>query len=293
MKLLREQGKLDEAIAECLKAVELDPTLSETHGSLGITLYVQGKLGEAIVEFRKAIELDPKAPRPTSAWVSLCRTRESWARRSSNTAGPSSSIRSSPWRTSTWVSLCVSGESWTRRSPNSGRPSRLIRGTPDSTARWVTFCVSRKSWTRRSPNGAWPSRSIRSSARRHCNLGHALRDQGKLDEAIAELRKAVTLDPKSGVCHLNLGLALCDQGKLNEAIAEFRKAIELDPTLVGALNGLSWLLANCPDATTRDPVQAVELARKAVQLAPRQGAHWNTLGVAPTGRATGKRRSRP
>ena len=114
----------------------------------------------------------------------------------------------------------------------------------------------------------------------HCNLGHALRVQGKLDEAIAELRKAITLDPKSSVCHLNLGLALCDQGKLNEAIAEYRETIALDPTSVGAHNSLSWLLANCPDATSRDPVQAVELARKAVQLAPKKGAHWNTLGAA-------------
>ena len=148
----------------------------------------------------------------------------------------------------------------------------------------------------------------------HLNLGSTLRDQGKLDEAVIEYRKAIELDPKSAVSHLNLGSTLRDQGKLDEAIAEFRnaieldpklatardnlgivlreqrkfteaiachkKAIELDPNFVGAHNNLAWLLANCTDATIRDPVQAVDLARKTVQLAPNKGAHWNTLGVA-------------
>ena len=66
-------------------------------------------------------------------------------------------------------------------------------------------------------------------ARAHNNLGNALQDQGKLDEAIACYRKAIELDPKDALAHNNLGNALQDQGKLDEAIACYRKAIELDP----------------------------------------------------------------
>jgi lipoprotein NlpI len=63
----------------------------------------------------------------------------------------------------------------------------------------------------------------------HGLLGTALGGQGKTDEAIAEFRKAIELDPRFAVAHSSLGNVLSDQGKTDEAIAEYRKAIELDP----------------------------------------------------------------
>src|SRR5262249_16209571 len=60
--------------------------------------------------------------------------------------------------------------------------------------------------------------------------------------------------------------------------SEFPEAAQAD--LGSALNGLAWLLATCPDPRLRDPAQAVELARKAVERLPNEGATWNTLGVA-------------
>jgi Tfp pilus assembly protein PilF len=57
---LRKQGKLDEAIVEYRKAIELDPKYAGAHNNLGVALMGQGKLDEAIAEYRKAIELDSK-----------------------------------------------------------------------------------------------------------------------------------------------------------------------------------------------------------------------------------------
>jgi serine/threonine protein kinase len=47
-----------------------------------------------------------------------------------------------------------------------------------------------------------------------------------------------------------------------------------------ALNNLAWRLATCPDVKLRKPKRAVELANKAVALAPKNGSFWNTVGVA-------------
>jgi tetratricopeptide (TPR) repeat protein len=47
-----------------------------------------------------------------------------------------------------------------------------------------------------------------------------------------------------------------------------------------AHNDFAWLLVTCPDMSVRDPKRAVELAKKAVTLAPDNGNLWNTLGVA-------------
>ena len=46
------------------------------------------------------------------------------------------------------------------------------------------------------------------------------------------------------------------------------------------MNQIAWFLATTPEPKHRDPPRAVELAKKAVELAPREGAIWNTLGVA-------------
>jgi tetratricopeptide (TPR) repeat protein len=48
----------------------------------------------------------------------------------------------------------------------------------------------------------------------------------------------------------------------------------------GVQNEVAWLLATAADPRLRDPARAVELARKAVERAPEQGAYWKTLGAA-------------
>jgi Flp pilus assembly protein TadD len=46
------------------------------------------------------------------------------------------------------------------------------------------------------------------------------------------------------------------------------------------LNQLAWLLSTCADVRLRDGTRAVRLAEKAVELSPKTGAYWNTLGAA-------------
>ena len=76
----------------------------------------------------------------------------------------------------------------------------------------------------------------------HYNLGIALAAQGKLDEAIAEYRTAIRLKPDYAMAHNNLGLALASQGKLDEAVAEYRTAIRLKPDYAEAHCNLGHLL---------------------------------------------------
>ena len=51
------------------------------------------------------------------------------------------------------------------------------------------------------------------------NMGVALHAQGKIDEAMACLRRAVALKPDYADAHSNLGNALKEQGQLDEAVA--------------------------------------------------------------------------
>ncbi len=59
---------------------------------------------------------------------------------------------------------------------------------------------------------------------------HRSHDQGKLAEAVAELRTAIRFGPNVGTVHTELGSALREQGKLAQAIAELRAATRFSPT---------------------------------------------------------------
>jgi serine/threonine-protein kinase len=114
----------------------------------------------------------------------------------------------------------------------------------------------------------------------HSNLGTALSKKGELDAAILEYRTSIALGAKKVAVHINLGMALKEKGAFQEAILAWRTAIELHPDDATGCNNLSWLLATCPDSKFRDPRLAVQLAKRAVELTPMDGTHWNTLGVA-------------
>jgi tetratricopeptide (TPR) repeat protein len=71
----------------------------------------------------------------------------------------------------------------------------------------------------------------------------ALAGEGKLDEAIVELSKALRLKPKFAEAHYNMGNALAGQDKLDEAIDHFSEAIRIKPDYPEAHNNLGILLA--------------------------------------------------
>jgi serine/threonine protein kinase/tetratricopeptide (TPR) repeat protein len=87
--------------------------------------------------------------------------------------------------------------------------------------------------------------------------------------------------------HATLGAALTARGRpaeaadaYRQAVAGYRAVLDLDPNRVTTLNNLAWLLATCPDEQFCDPPRALELAKKATELAPQWAYHWNTRGVA-------------
>ena len=75
------------------------------------------------------------------------------------------------------------------------------------------------------------------------NLGVALEQEGELDEALAEYRKAERLAPRRYQVHNNLGNLLDNMGKPNEALAEYREAVRLKPDLPLLRDGLGSVLA--------------------------------------------------
>ena len=60
------------------------------------------------------------------------------------------------------------------------------------------------------------------SAGVHMNLGSALDDAGKQDEAIAEYKEAIRLAPKNASAHYNLAILYIKQKDNSSAVAELK-----------------------------------------------------------------------
>ena len=80
------------------------------------------------------------------------------------------------------------------------------------------------------------------------NLGTALQEQQRYEEAIRHHERATALVPGYAPAYNNLGAALRASGRIDEAIATYKKALELQPDYPSAQNNLGAALAAKGDA---------------------------------------------
>jgi tetratricopeptide (TPR) repeat protein len=97
-------------------------------------------------------------------------------------------------------------------------------------------------------------------------LGHALLEKGELNSAIQACRSALLIRPLDADCHTTLAIALEEKGNPSEAIQHYNKALEVAPKSIPALTNLAWLLATSQDASLRNGLKSLELAKQADRL---------------------------
>jgi tetratricopeptide (TPR) repeat protein len=96
----------------------------------------------------------------------------------------------------------------------------------------------------------------------HNNLGLAWFQQGRTEEAIAEYRQALRIDPNAAEAHNDLGVALFQQGRAPEALAEYRQALA-GPFAAQAHNNLGNALSR-----QGRPQDAIAEYREALRIKP-------------------------
>src|SRR5258705_188536 len=107
------------------------------------------------------------------------------------------------------------------------------------------------------------------------NLGAALQEEGRFDEAIDEFLAALRLDPDSSKAHRNLGDTLASRGRQAEAIEHLRRAVQLDPGDGSARYDLGNVLLEA--GLFRDATDQLAVA---LQLMPDSAEAYNNLGIA-------------
>jgi len=161
-------GDLENAASELQNAIRAKPDYAEAYYTLGTVLKQQGKLNEAASALREAIRLEPD-------FAGAHTTLGAVLRQLGDTQGSAAESRAG---------------------------ANLAKRNTDLQA--AVFAT---------------------------NSGKRLRATGDLENAIAQFRAALAATPDYAPAHFELGLALQQQGKKEEARQEFEKAASLDPKL--------------------------------------------------------------
>jgi Flp pilus assembly protein TadD len=106
----------------------------------------------------------------------------------------------------------------------------------------------------------------------HASLGAALLRKGQWNEALAHLRRALEIDPRQAPAHSSLGVVLLEMGRPDESLAHLRKALEIDPNDADANYNLANTFLQMGRAN-----EALVHYRKAVQLDPNDTQAMNNM----------------
>ena len=106
-------------------------------------------------------------------------------------------------------------------------------------------------------------------------MGIALKEQGKLEEAIEAYNKALAIKPDYAEAYYNMGNALKDQGKLEEAIEAYNKALSIKPDYAEAYNNMGNALQDQGKLE-----EAIEAYNKALAIKPDYAEAYYNMGIA-------------
>ena len=109
----------------------------------------------------------------------------------------------------------------------------------------------------------------------HVNLGIALLQKGRVDDAITQYQEALQINPNDAEAHVNFGQALVRKGKADDAISHYQKALQIKP-------GIAETHFNLGNAFLQkgSVAEAIAQYQQALQINPNYAQARNNLGNA-------------
>ncbi len=192
---LRREGRIDEAISACRRAINEDPSDDDAAHVLGLLLSQSGGFAGALEWLQKSIAMNPanRRYRGNLVGVMIAAGRADEAERAAREA-----VQFDPRSAEAYLLL--------------GRVLEA-RGDPSSAAECFGQAVAL--------NSSFPDA--------HISLGNALRRLGRVEEAQAAHQSAIALAPAQSAAHQGLALDLLELGRAAEAAASYQAARKLDP----------------------------------------------------------------
>jgi protein O-mannosyl-transferase len=217
--LLMDSGRVDEAIEQYARCLQLKSDSPMLHNNLGNALATKGRTDEAIVHFEEAIKLVGTQKSGPYSLLVLAEAHYNLA----NAMGIQKRFQDALEHYAEALKLTPTDRD-------------TLCGFGRTLAILERFDEAIKCYNR--VLELEPSNVIA-----HGLLGLALASQGKTDEAIKEFRIVLSRQPDDVEMYCNMGILLEQQGKNAEAISQYRRALQIDPAYDKARQLLDTALA--------------------------------------------------
>jgi Flp pilus assembly protein TadD len=202
---LFQDGRTAEAVVEYQRGLSADPKHAKSHNNLALALVELGELEDAAAHFRASLAIEPKAEIYSDLGFTMARL----GKPQEALADYQKALALDPSCASAHLNLAVTLVQAGRFREAESHYRQALPGRP--------------------------------TAETHNGLGYVLVREDRTDEAIAEFRTAIDLDPRFGPAYNNLADALAMQGKLDAAAEDYRRAVAEHPS-EAAHNALGVIL---------------------------------------------------
>ncbi|WP_175723748.1 tetratricopeptide repeat protein [Burkholderia ambifaria] len=271
--MLRECGRLDDAIAHYRRAVALRPDYPEAHNNLGNALRDARDPAEAMQSCSRAIELRPGY---AEAYNNLGNVLQDLGELDAAAASYGKAIAFHPAYAEAHSNLGNVLRTQERHADAIVQYRRAIELNPALRVAHRGLAIALRATDdfdgalQHARAGLEPD-----DAEGHCTLGRSLRSMNDFDGAARLFERACEIDPGYAPAWCRLGELRCQQGEYEESLRLCRHAIELDPELADAYNFLGLAYHNL------DRMAASELShRHAIDLNPDDADAHHNLAAA-------------
>ena len=273
-------GKLDQAIAAFIRAVELRPGFVDAHFKLGNSLAHSGKPEEAAKSFRRVLQIDPNH---VDALNNLGNTLLATGQADEAVSLHRRVLAMQPdhflAHNNLALGLIMTGQfpealEFARRAvamqPDYPSAHRNLGDALAALGKWPEAAKSYKKLVEL--DAARPRANPGAAADARMKLGTAMKQLGRFNEAISLFQQAVALTPGDLGPRDHLANAYWENGDMDEALAVCRQAVQIHPTEAKAHNNLGNVLLECgrlddalasfDKAAELEPANSVALSNK-------------------------------
>jgi tetratricopeptide (TPR) repeat protein len=239
---LRWQGKLDEAYQAAAKAVELAPDLAGAWFNLGAVLVGQGETARGIEAYRKALQLKPEF---AEAWSNLGGAFGAQGGTAEEIDAYRRALEINPRLAPVWSNLGDALRSAGEFEQAIAACRKATELDPEFAAAWNNLASALRDDGKHEESVAASERALALAPRlaeAWSNLGSGLQGLGRFEEAIRAHERAIALNSGSAGIHLNLGATLENSGRVAAAVVHYRRALELKPDHADARLNLALAL---------------------------------------------------
>ncbi len=234
-------GNIDSALLALERAVQINPTLSESRTNLGSIYLKKGYVVDAINQYREALKINPNDAKTHNNLGNAYMERD-------------------------WLNYAVS------------EYHRSIRLEPDFTDAYKNLAIAYCKQERFGQAIAQLRRAIAldpKDAGCYSQLGGVYDQVGNYRQAISQYKIALQIDPGLAEAYYGLGLCYNKQERVDDEISAYKKALALKPDMFGALVNLGNAYFG-----QKKYGSAIEQYNKAVLINPDEAMIHYNLGAA-------------